>query len=114
MKIKGEIIQENMIPYFSKGNYSEGILNGVTETAKLVAQCYGKKLFEATDRKISPDKEMVTVFVIILFVLILLILVLCWIITLRRRRSTISKGGKDGNFGGGGGFSGGHGASGSW
>jgi len=48
-----KIVQKEMIPYFSKGNYSEGILNGVTETAKLVAQCYGKNLFEAIDRKIS-------------------------------------------------------------
>ena len=117
-----KIVKEDMFPYFSKGEYSEGILNGVTETAKLVAQCYGKNLFNTIDRKISLDKETAKLFVIIFFLWlfkgkgilqILLILILCWLITLYTERSIPNKKGKDGNFGGGGGFSGGHGASGS-
>ena len=104
-----KIVKEGMIPYFSRGEYSEGILNGVTETAKLVTQCYGKNLCKTTDRKTSCNKEAIKIFAAALSVVLP-----------RRRKGGKSRGGKGffgggGGFsGGGGGFSGGSGASGSW
>lgn len=118
-----KIVKSDMIPYFSKGKYSEGIFRGVKSTARLVAQCYGKNLFKTSDttsKGIHLDKKTIKGLALIFFLWlfkgkgilhILLILILFRLIINRRRFGANNKGGK---FGGGGGFSGGHGASGSW
>ena len=38
------IMHSDMLPYFSKGDYSKGIYRGVSSTATLIAQSYGTTL----------------------------------------------------------------------
>lgn len=98
------IMNADMVPYFSKGDYSKGIHKGVASTATLIAESYGTTLTSTasappkTTGKPADKKKNNIPF---------------WAWPLVLLLALFGKG-KGGKFGGGGGFSGGKGSTGSW
>ncbi len=98
------IMNTDMVPYFSKGEYSKGIYRGVASTANLIADAYGIALTSTANApaktigNTNSSKESGVPF-------------WAWPIVIIAGLLGI---GKKGNFGGGGGFSGGKGSTGSW
>lgn len=98
------IMNADMVPYFSKGEYSKGIYKGVASTATLIAESYGTTLIATanapakTTSENNNNKKSDFPF---------------WAWPLLLFAIPFGKG-KGGRFGGGGGFSGGKGSTGSW
>ncbi len=97
------IMNTDMLPYFSKGDYSKGIYRGVSSTATLIAQSYGTTLTTTsnTPARTTPSSEKKNEKIPFWAWPLIIIAGILGI-------------GKKGKFGGGGGFSGGKGSTGSW
>lgn len=97
------IMHSDMLPYFSKGDYSKGIYRGVSSTATLIAQSYGTTLTTTanTPARTTPSTEKKQEKIPF------------WAWPLVIIAGILGIGKKD-KFGGGGGFSGGKGSTGSW
>jgi uncharacterized protein len=118
----GEILDQDMIPFFKQGGYSEGILRGAGRVASVVAKDAGVELSGVripASRSSGNGGLSLVLFLLLLFFLApvflrnpLLVLLL---LNSGRRRGGFGGGGFGGGFGGfGGGSSGGGGASRGW
>lgn len=129
--LAGRIIRETIVPWFTKGDYSTGILNGVVASIEILNSKYnlGFDPFKTGDiqpkQLIEVKKSSVIGKILKIIVLIFLILLFIknpWAFLLFMGLSGGRSGGfRGGSFGGGssfggfgGGLSGGGGASGSW
>jgi len=123
------IIEKSMKPFFKKGDYNSGILQGAAVISSLIAKEYNVKISELDSIKIAEPSKKASIFdfLFLIFVIIIVMRVpLLWFFPILRPRkgsggywygggTSSSSGGFGGGFGGfGGGFSGGGGASGSW
>ncbi len=120
------IIEKSMVPFFKKGDYNTGVLQGAAVISKLIASEYNIKISELDNIKISPLSKEFSIFdfLFLIFVIIILIRIrVFWFFPMSGTGSGrggywhggSSSGGFSGGFGGfGGGFSGGGGASGRW
>jgi uncharacterized protein len=119
------IIEEGIIPYFKRGEYSQGILSGASVIVAGVAKEYGVEI--SGSRAVMPPKDKPNSISFILTLLFAIPLVITQMFGVSGRRRRYSSGfwglgsgfsgggGFGGGFGGfGGGLSGGGGASGSW
>ncbi|MCX7927019.1 MAG: YgcG family protein [Candidatus Omnitrophica bacterium] len=129
--VSHRIIQETIIPYFQKQNYSKGILFGALKIMQLIAQEYKVELSALEDSITSKrENEPELIFAKIEFLVIVLVIILFYFVPiifftypLRNRHwygnggfgGGLGGGGFGGGFGGfGGGRSGGGGATGKW
>ncbi|MBU1599687.1 TPM domain-containing protein [bacterium] len=128
------IIENEMLPYFKRGEYSQGILSGASAIIAIVSEDYGTKVEGSSMGRHRKDKPSPIFWILTLLFAIPLIIAPMLGVSGRRRRcsrhsfwglgsggfsggfsSFGGSGGFSGGFGGfGGGSSGGGGASGSW
>lgn len=122
--LAGEIIRDGMIPYFKKGQYSNGLLAGIVFVAQLIAKDAGTEL-TIEGRRVAPLKRpkgkltpLKLLFKIIFFIFMAMLFIrhpFLFLLLLSGGRGGGGGGGFGGGFGGfGGGMSGGGGGSGSW
>lgn len=118
------IIEKSIIPFFKKGDYDEGILQGAAVVSKLIAGEYNVEISELDNITITASSKEFSIFDFLFLIFIIIILIrirLLWVFPMsgRGRGGYWHDGGGSGGFGGGfggfgGGFSGGGGASGRW
>jgi|DewCreStandDraft_4_1066084.scaffolds.fasta_scaffold88626_1 uncharacterized protein len=118
--LAGEIIRNNIAPFFRNQQYADGIYSGVYEIAKIISQKSGvviDKKYAPKVTKINKVKSIIFLFIFIFFILPVLIRHpwLLFFMLSSGRSGRYYGGGFGGGFGGfGGGSSGGGGASGGW
>jgi uncharacterized protein len=121
------IIEKSIIPFFKKGDYNAGILQGAAIIGKLIAGEYNVEISELDNIRVNTSSKELSIFDFLFLILIIIILIrmrFFWFLPISGPRSYGrgsywygggSSGGFSGGFGGfGGGFSGGGGASGRW
>ncbi len=118
--LAGEIIRENILPYFQEGKFSQGLESGASAVSMIIAKNAGIELNSISPITPKPARHGVPIFgLILLFILIPFFIrhPLLFLFFLSGPRGGGFGGGGfgGGSFGGfGGGMSGGGGASGSW
>lgn len=115
------IIEKSILPFFKRGDYDTGVLQGAAVVSKLIAGEYNVKISELDNIKVADPSKKFSIFDFLFLGLFIIMVVRR---SFRRGKNGYwyggggfggSSGGFSGGFGGfGGGFSGGGGASGRW